>query len=337
MYAAAGGAVRNTRKREAQQNVKDKAEAARKLKEKLEAAEAAKLASHPKSRHFHNLPPTYLRAPPGQAHGRKLSAGYTGHSKLLLPISEQSAQHHSPSQQTLHHHQLRHPHHYTNEPRTPTCTHRELRLDVQHKKLTKSATASFPLVSQAGTPPASPGICFRQQQQFFKQSQSNLLSAQHQIHIQIPRNDGIIITPATPLPSPSPSNHQLRQPEGQCEQCTQEQQRVLAKADDDIPEFPLERACSVYRNRKLEANETTNINIADMDDEHQQQFYPGGMPNGNGGHHTHWADEFCDPENQAMDVCTCDHIEVNSMSFVKSSPCFVWFEIVIFILLVIFH
>lgn len=316
MYAAAGGAsCRNARKRQAQQTVKDKAAQAKALKEKLEAAKAAELAAPTRSKQFHQLPATYLRAP--QAHGRKLSAGYTGHSKLLLPINEQSAQHHSPSQQHLHHHQR---HHYThsNEPRTPTFGHRDLRLDVEHKKLTKSATASFPLVSQAGTPPVSPGICFRQQQHFFKESQSNLLSAHHPIHIQIPNanNDGIIITPATPLPSPSPSNQKQQDNQGLHPQESAHDERTSAKVED-LPEFPLERTCSVYRNRKLEENDTTTLTVPDIDDEHQQQFYPGGMPNGNGGHHTHWADEFCESENRMLGVCTCDHIEVTLLPFLE--------------------
>ncbi|CRK93781.1 CLUMA_CG007308, isoform A [Clunio marinus] len=306
MYAAAGGAsCRNARKRQAQQHIKDKAAQAKALKEKLDAAKAAELAAPTKSKQFHQLPASYLRAP--HASNRKLSAGYTGHSsKLLLPISEQSAQHHSPSQQTLLHHS-RHHFHYTNEPRTPT-----LRLDVDHhQKLTKSATASFPLVSQAGTPPASPSICFRQQQHFFKESQNNLLSAQHPIHIQIPViNDGIIITPATPLPSPSPSQKQQIENE---KLGTEVVERIAPKFDD-LPEFPLERACSVYRNRKLEASETKIKNNVEIDDQqHQQQFYPGGMPNGNSGLQTHWADEFCDSENQALGVCTCDHIEAALM------------------------
>lgn len=314
MYAAAGGAsCRNARKRQAQQIVKDKAAQAKALKDKLDAAKAAELAAPTRSKQFHQLPATYLRAP--QAHGRKLSAGYTGHSKLLLPINEQSAQHHSPSQQHLYHHQ-RHNYTHSNDPRSPTIGHRDLRLDVEHKKLTKSATASFPLVSHAGTPPASPGICFRQQH-FFKKSQSNLLSAHHPIHIQIPNanNDGIIITPATPLPSPSPSNQRQQDNQGLHPQEVAHEERTSEKVED-LPEFPLERACSVYRNRKLEEKETT-LNIPDIDDEYQQQFYPGGMPNGNGGHHTHWADEFCDSENRMLGVCTCDHIEVTLMSLMK--------------------
>lgn len=294
MYAAAGGAsCRNARKRQALQIVKDKAAAAKALQDKLDAERGNDVSTPTKSKQFHQLPASYLKPP--HARGRKLSTGYTGHSsKLLLPISEQSAHRHSPSQQTLHHHS-RHNLHHAHDPRNPTHS--------PHCHLSKSATASFPLVSHDGSPPMSPGVCFRQQQQqFFKQSQSHLLSAHHPVHIQIP-NDGIIITPATPLPSPSQSNNQKQQAE---------QAQQIAQDPDDMPEFPLERACSVYRNRKLEANEkTTTFNIGDPDDDSvQQQFYPGGMPNGNGGHHTHWADEYCDCESRMIGVCTCDHIEV---------------------------
>lgn len=332
MYAAAGGAsCRNARKKQAQQLKDNKAAAERALKEKLEADKAAELQTPTRSKQFHQLPAAYLKPP--HARGRKLSAGYTGHSKLLLPISEQSAHRHSPSQQMLHHHS-RHNLHYTNEPRTPTYGHCH-GLDVQHRKISKSATASFPLVSQAESPPASPMICFRQQQQFFKQSQSNLLSAQHPIHIQIPvSSNGIIITPATPLPSPSPSSH--KQQENQALQAHQYAQDVrVSGRDEDLHEFPLERTCSVYRNRKLDGNETTTFNIGDLDDECQQQFYPGGMPNGNGGHHTHWADEYCESENRMIGVCTCDHVEVKDKLFdVICGKMFVLFALwkIIFIL-----
>lgn len=279
--AAAGASCRNARRRQAQQLIKDKAAAAKAAKEKADAERAALEAMPPKSKHFHQLPPNYLRAPI-VPQGRKMSAGYTGpSSKLLLPISEQHGQRHSPSQLTLHEH-ARHPSHYTNEPRTPT---------ICHKKLPKSMTASFPLALQGGSPPGSPGICFRQQQQFFRESQGNLLSAQHPIHIQIPasKDGGIIITPATPLPSPSP--HQ--------------------QPADDMPDFPLERACSVYRAKKLGVNEPTALSIDELDEEQQQQqFYLGAVPNG-GGHHAHWADEFCDTD-RTLGVCTCDHVEVKA-------------------------
>lgn len=301
MYAAAGGAsCRNARKRQAQQLVKDKAAQAKALKDKLDAEKAAEQSTPTRSKQFHQLPASYLRAP-HVPHGRKMSAGYTGSSgKLLLPISEQSAQRHSPSQRTLHHHSRQNLH-YSNEPQTPTHRHRELRLEIEHRKLSKSATASFPLVSHAGSSPNSPAICFRQQQ-FFKEGQSNLLSAHHPVHIQIPHGDGIIITPATPLPSPSPSS-----------QKQQAQQTAQVENADDLPEFPLERTCSVYRNRKLEANDPTTLNLADIDDEYQQQYYPGGMPNGSSGHHAHWADEYYDAESRTVGVCSCDHIEVNLM------------------------
>lgn len=338
MYAVAGGQA--VRRRQAQQVIKDR-ENEKKAKAKLDAQ--AKVPLTPTSKHFHQLPTSYLRAP--HAHGRKLSAGYTTQSRSLLPISEQSAHYHSPSQQFLHHHHPQHPSHHLqqqqhhNAQRTPTG-HRELRLDVgrRNKKLTKSATATFPLVSHShddddGTPPETPTICFRQHP-FNKQSSQNLLNPyqHHQqnlpIHIQIPSDNGIIITPATPLPSPSPSanNHQKQQNKQSTIPSThhartqhQKQQQHDDYDDDSEPTddiHPLERKCSVYRSRKLEANETTTINIADVDDDanvqYQQQsqpFYTGGMPNG--GHHTHWADEYCDDDdNRTVGICTCDHIEV---------------------------
>lgn len=307
--AAAGASCRNARKRQALQITKDKAAAEKALKDKLEAEKAAELAAPLRSKQFHQLPPNYihnLRAP-HQPHGRKLSAGYTGHthsSKLLLPIHEQSGQRHSPSQSKLHH--SRHNLLQSNEPRN--------RDYAEHRRLSKSATAPFPLITHAGTPPPSP-YCPQHQHQFFKEGgQNNLLTAQH-ARALVP-NEGIIITPATPLPSPSPSNQRHQH----------NQEQPIAREDrlpcsDDMSEFPLERACSVYRNRQLDANDPMTLNIAELDDEYQQQFYPGGMPNGSGGHHTHWADDFCDPEF-AMGVCTCDHAEVNFMSFVTLDVCF---------------
>lgn len=197
MYAAAGGiACRGARKRQQQQAVKEKAEKAKALKEKLTQSKVD-LTAPVKSKQFHQLPANfYLRTP--YTGMRKLSAGYTGHSsKLLLPINEQSAQHHSPSHQQLSHH------HHERQPRTPSHHghHRgEMRLDVEHHKtLTKSATASFPLVSHACTTPPTTNLCPFHHPQQFKESQSNLLSVV---------NDGIIITPATPLPSPTPSGGQ---------------------------------------------------------------------------------------------------------------------------------
>lgn len=294
MYAAAGGtACRAARKRQQAQEVKAKLEKAKQLKEKL-AHSKVNLATPTKSKQFHQLPANYyLKTPYSGA--RKLSAGYTGHSKLLLPINEQSAQqHHSPSHQQL-------SSHHEKNARTPIHHggghyRGDLRLDVEHhhKPLTKSATASFPLVSQASSPPPNNNnhLCPFHHPQQFKESQSNLLSV---------LNDGIIITPATPLPSPSPS--------GKDQQPADNQQRAsiqdlrLPKIVDDLPDFPpLERTCSVYRNRKLDA-ETTKV-----DTQQQSQFYIGAMPNG---HQTQFVGdaEFCDAENRAC-VCTCDRVEV---------------------------
>lgn len=287
MYAAAGGtACRAARKRQQQQAVKEKAEKAKALKEKLSHTKAD-LTAVPKSKQFHQLPANYyLRAPYTGPGMRKMSAGYTGHSKFLLPINEQSAHHHSPSHQQLSHHEK--------QPRTPSHYghHRgELRLDVEHHRaLTRSATASFPLVSQVCSPPQTHLCPFHHPQQF-KESQSNLLSVV---------NDGIIITPATPLPSPSPSGGQQQADQ----QHASVQDLRVPNMSDDIPhEFPpLERTCSVYRNRKLDA-ETTKVE----QEQQSQQFYIGMLPNG---HQTQFAEEFCDAENRAC-VCTCDRVEVN--------------------------
>jgi hypothetical protein len=303
MYAAAGGtACRAARKRQQQAEVKAKAEKAKALKEKL-AHSKVNLATPTKSKQFHQLPANYYLKTP-YAGGRKLSAGYTGHSKLLLPINEQSAQHHSPSHQQLS------SHHHEKNARTPTTHHGgshyrgELRLDVEHHKtLTKSATASFPLVSQASSPPPNNNnnnLCPFHHPQQFKESQSNLLSV---------LNDGIIITPATPLPSPSPSGKEHQQQQD-CQQRSSIQDLRLPKIVDDLPDFPpLERTCSVYRNRKLDA-ETTKV------DGQQSQFYIGAMPNG---HQTQLNGdaEFCDAENRAC-VCTCDRVEVIKLN--KSLP-----------------
>jgi hypothetical protein len=320
MYAAAGGAsCRNARRRQQQQAVKDKLDKANALKEKLAAAKAQLASKQPKSKQFHQLPANYLRTPYGGA--RKLSAGYTGHSsKLLLPINEQSANQHSPSQQFLsssHYHQ----HNHSNQhPRTPTLGHHrgDLRLDVNHhhqhhKTLTKSATASFPLALHAHSPPTSPPINGNNNNNFcpfhhpkqFKASQSNLLSVQ----VPVANENGIIITPATPLVSPSPSGGDKQQQQHQQQSHNQQMGSLhdLRKSGvDDLPEFPLERACSVYRNRKLEAEEdatTTKVNITNE----QQQFY---MPNGYNTQQWTNEDEFCDAENREC-VCTCDRVEVN--------------------------
>lgn len=152
MYAAAGGASlasRQKRKNQAAQNVKNKALLQQGLKDKLAASRASNLAQTPtraQSRQFHNLPATYLRTP--QAHMRKLSAGYTSQSKILVPInesnnqyfahhhghhqhehdhdaSEHMADHDQPHSSHLHHHHHMHPHHHHHPHLFPSQSHRK--------------------------------------------------------------------------------------------------------------------------------------------------------------------------------------------------------------------
>jgi hypothetical protein len=119
--------------------------------------------------------------------------------------------------------------------------------------------------------------------------------------------DNFIITPATPLPSPQNNK-----------QATADQDE---QDEDPMDTFPLERKCSVYRNRKLESNEenyynATTINVTDVDEMNlQPPLYPGQIPNGIP--HPHWADEYCDSEHRTLGVCTCDHIEVINIKIFK--------------------
>lgn len=138
MYAAAGGASlahRQARKRQAAQDTKDKAKLkSQKEKQALEA-KAEPIAT--KSRQFHQLPAEYLKAP--HLHDRKFSVGYTGHSKQLLPISEQAAHLH-PSSHPLNHHQPK------AEPQYELVgTKTQLRYGLGTRKLIKSATSTLPL------------------------------------------------------------------------------------------------------------------------------------------------------------------------------------------------
>lgn len=193
MYAAAGGASlasRQKRKNQAAQNVKNKALLQQGLKDKLAASRASNLAPKAQSRQFHNLPPTYLRAP--QAHVRKLSAGYTTQNKILVPINESNNQYFAHFHPHHHHHAHEHPslaHEYHHNrpvsPRPSSAVHHA----STTQRLTKSATASIPLVSQYQiSPPDSPSCL-----------------------LPIPSDDNgdalnninkCFVTPATPLPSP---------------------------------------------------------------------------------------------------------------------------------------
>lgn len=150
-------------------------------------------------------------------------------------------------------------------------------------------------VRHDSSPPQTPTFCFREFQAHNRLlSTMNLLADDQPMQIQIPtHHDHFKITPATPLPSP-------RQPE-----------------HPDTPtndNQPLERTCSVYRNRKIDEHEenfykSTTINVDDYNLQMPQPPFIPGMPNG--GHHPHWADELCEGDRD-IGVCTCDHIEVNA-------------------------
>uniref|UniRef100_A0A182PPI0 Uncharacterized protein n=1 Tax=Anopheles epiroticus TaxID=199890 RepID=A0A182PPI0_9DIPT len=357
MYAAAGGASlasRQARKKQAQQNTKNKATNQQILREKL----AAKAATTPtKSKHFHQLPASYLRAP--HQHHRKLSAGYTS-----IPGSEQPPPppHHrfadhpcasytgpsvgTPGAHHAHgppHHLAGHAHHHHHHhhgagppgvgggvphpchlhgagpsghppasgasfPPMPKPTgFREYDKLVRRQQLTKSATATLPLVSQAqDTPPQTPTLGFgetsephghghhhppqqlllleQQQQHHFHHSQQNLdkLGASGQpeeaesaaltqpLTLQIP-NDPIIITPATPQATP-PGRLGLKP----LVLTDDEEARPLTSPTPGA----LERKCSVYRGRKLDPfeeqfyNATTINNAHQQQHHHQQQYHP---------------------------------------------------------------
>lgn len=321
MYAAAGGASlasRQKRKNQAAQNVKNKALLQQGLKDKLAASRASSLAAPTKaqSRQFHNLPSTYLRTP--GANVRKLSGGYTTHSRLLLPINESNghldAGH--PHHTYLHSYSNSHPHQPHHPPHSATTSHSAHPTDhatsskpcahshLHRKHLTKSATACIPLVSQFDTsPPSTPTCLFRQHYQSHLDDNdhhlSNAFQATKQATIQIPCDD-IIVTPATPLPSPGPP--------------TAEQ---------------LERKCSFYRGRKQLAYEES---LKKTDDATEATPIDEAPPYTEDCHATHqccilanaattekWTDsDYCDSEHRQMGVCTCDHIEVKCMSCIRS-------------------
>ncbi|XP_021701622.1 uncharacterized protein LOC5564192 isoform X1 [Aedes aegypti] len=349
MYAAAGGASlasRQARKKQAAQNTKNKATNQQILREKL----AAKAVTTPtKSKPFHQLPASYLRAP--HQHHRKLSAGYTTvpgfdqHQKSLVPISEQSSSSHGAHPPHTPHHHHHHHHHHPGHPgpcyavhgpsggsagasATAAAAHppfpkptgfREYDKLVRRQQLTKSATATLPLVSQAQdlTPPQTPTatLCFADQQH--QRSTLHLASPNpntfsQPLHLQIPTNDPIIITPATPQATPPGKlNLQLTTT------------TTTATADDEgRPLTPtpgaLERKCSVYRSRSrhdpfeehLPFNQTT---ISSSHHEAAVYYAQHQLPNGDQ-QQTYvckWDTEYycCDAEHRQLGVCTCDHIE----------------------------
>ncbi|XP_062546787.1 uncharacterized protein LOC134212719 [Armigeres subalbatus] len=349
MYAAAGGASlasRQARKKQAAQNTKNKATNQQILREKL----AAKAVTTPtKSKQFHQLPASYLRAP--HQHHRKLSAGYTTvpgfdqHQKSLVPISEQSSSSHGAHPPHTPHHHHHHHHHHPGHPGPCYAVHgpsggsagasataatahpsfpkptgfREYDKLVRRQQLTKSATATLPLVSQAQdlTPPQTPTatLCFADQQH--QQSTLHLASPNpntfsQPLHLQIPTNDPIIITPATPQATP-PDKLNLQF-------TTTTAPDAPAVDDEGRPLTPtpgaLERKCSVYRSRSKHEpfEEHLPYNQSTISSHQEAVYYAQHqLPNGDQqqAYVCKWDTEYycCDAEHRQLGVCTCDHIE----------------------------
>lgn len=303
MYAAAGGASiasRQARQKQRQQN-KNNREAQQKKLAQLRAGigTAAPAKTPTQSKQFHQLPQNYLRTPNAQA--RKLSAGYTTQSKLLLPIDEGNN-----SQQHQHPHSS-----YTGHQIPPSPSRQNLNLHDEYRRqaLKKSATASGALVLQAeATPPTTPTLCFVKSG---SEDQADEHNRHHlppnQLHIPI-AHDSFLVTPATPLPSPT---NQLP------------------------PHGHLERKCSVYRGRELSAleeqnsnnnnNFATTINSTNVHDIQGSDEYNFNIPNGGRNHHQihpakQWTDmDYCDSELRQMGICTCDHIEVMNFKYFNFS------------------
>lgn len=289
MYAAAGGASLASRQARQRQRQQKKTQ---QLQAKLHPPKAAGIvladhgASTPtrQSRQFHQLPNNYLRTP--QAQARKLSASYTAQSKLLLPIDEGDTQsvlhmqmhshahggqvqpghsHHAHShahsqghyQPAGHHH---HHHHHHMGRVSPKLVHRHSGssgTSFHHSHLPKSATATFPLVSQVeATPPTSPaGVAVGDSTA--GTPPTTMITGQ-EASMALPCHDSIIVTPATPMASPG----HVAKPRDDLSEAAAEKQPLttaIDSCDDDEqmhpPTGPLERKCSVYRMRRSDAFE----------------------------------------------------------------------------------
>lgn len=326
MYAAAGGASiasRQARQKQRQQN-KTNREAQQKKLAQLRAGigTAVPVKTPTLSKQFHQLPQNYLRTPNAQA--RKLSAGYTTQSKLLLPIDEGNN-----SQQQLQQHQHYHPHQPGHHHIPPSPSRQNLRLHDEYRRqaLKKSATASGALVSQAdGTPPTTPTLCFASHKPGSEEhTDDSLHYPPNQLQIPIP-HDSFLVTPATPLAtSPNDCNNQL--------------------PSTPPPHGHLERKCSVYRGRELSAleeqnsnntnnynNRTTTITATTIHDIQGTDEYNYSIPNGGRPHYIHstkqWTDgvDYCDSEHRQMGICTCDHVEVNLFVISVDTLAFSLFE-----------
>uniref|UniRef100_A0A182F3U0 Uncharacterized protein n=1 Tax=Anopheles albimanus TaxID=7167 RepID=A0A182F3U0_ANOAL len=347
MYAAAGGASlasRQARKKQAQQNTKNKATNQLILREKL----AAKAASTPtKSKAFHQLPASYLRAP--HQHHRKLSAGYTSipgsdqqhpHHKFAFgeqPCTSGTAHGHGPPHPAIGHaHHHHHHHHHHPQAGGAAAVGSPHASGICHVHGAGAhGPAGLPAASGASFPPMPRATGFREYDKLVRRQQLTNTSAgkdpddalTQPLMLQIP-NDPIIITPATPQATP-PGRLALK---------------PLALTDDEeaVPltsptPGALERKCSVYRGRKLDPYEEQFYNTTTISGTAQHQYQPddvffpptgggSGVPNGGGGHSTttttpghqqaKWDADYycCECDHRQYGVCTCDQFEVRLFS-----------------------
>ncbi|XP_018795139.1 PREDICTED: uncharacterized protein LOC108972789 [Bactrocera latifrons] len=319
MYAAAGGASlasRQARQRQRQQKKTQQLQAKLhppKLSALSGSEHGASTPTRTQSRQFHQLPTNYLRTP--QTQSRKLSTSYTTQSKLLLPIDEGDNQsvlqmrvqyvhtqmHHShshahPIQAHQHpHYQFAHQQHHSHGGILPKLVHRHSgsgASSFQQTKLPKSATATLPLVSQMeATPPTTP---LAAAECAITTSEKVVTIPVDKTSINVSHHDAIIVTPATPMPSPG----HVGKPEHQ-------QPKALSKPFSKIesnnisggtindeehmkepPSAPLERKCSVYRMRRNDPYEYQDANLVggvgssirrqlkDLQFNQQQQYEP---------------------------------------------------------------
>ncbi|XP_053960911.1 uncharacterized protein LOC128865043 [Anastrepha ludens] len=352
MYAAAGGASlasRQARQRQRQQKRNQQLQAKLhppKLSALSTTEHGASTPTRTQSRQFHQLPTNYLRTPQTQI--RKLSASYTTQSKLLLPIEEGDNQsvlqmrmqyvHPSTNHSHSHAHPTQtHPHSQYQSAHQQYHSHGGISQKLIHRhsgsgastfhqpKLSKSATATLPLVSQMeATPPSTPsGAAEGATTTATKVGTS---SVDHTC-INLSHHDTIIVTPATPMASPGHVGKPLHKQQealtgiiGKIETSTSPS--AIIDYEEQMKNPPLERKCSVYRMRRNEPYEYKEASIGggvgssvrrqlkDLKFNQQQQYEPllsneshlcyKGLANGRKWQVCAYCEE---------GICVCEHIE----------------------------
>lgn len=177
--------------------------------------------------------------------------------------------------------------HASDETRSPHHSSQHYLLYTGQNAFHRSATATIPLVSHAHhevSSPPTPNVCYpAAADSQFPYDGPNLGRYKHQAHrLHLPLVNDPIITPATPIPSPA---------------------RHLSPTQ-------LERKCSVYRGRKLDAGDehfyrTTTVQSAQemYNNEFRNYVFPPNLPNGR----ITEVDYYCtDPEHKQLGECTCE-------------------------------